>query len=313
MAFGEAMLEWTGERYVPWADAPLTAYEHLHRYRFAREFVKGKNVLDLACGEGYGSFMFSEDAHCVIGIDIDDATVRHASAKYLRENLKFIKGSITEVPIEEEGMFDIIVCFEALEHITEHNELIKEVKRLLKKDGTFIVSTPNKSEYSEEQGYKNPFHIKEFYLDEFKDILENNFKNILLYGQKMYPSSNIFPLGKSSMIANGFAIERDDKEFHFLPLEGKRARYFIAVTSDGNLDSDDIGESYLVDISETLIRQQDTHITNLDTHITNLENMIRDKDVRIACLKQKMEHSSKLIQKVHRTLLALQKIGKDGL
>src|SRR5512139_3486774 len=96
------MLEWTGERYVPWVDDPFIGYEHLHRYRFAKEFVKGKKVLDLACGEGYGSLMLSEEAGDVTGIDIDETTIRHASSKYLRGNLKFLKGLITDIPIRNE-------------------------------------------------------------------------------------------------------------------------------------------------------------------------------------------------------------------
>jgi len=57
----EGPLEWTGERYVPWMEPGEIHYEHLHRYRFAKEFVKGKKVLDLACGEGYGSNLLAED------------------------------------------------------------------------------------------------------------------------------------------------------------------------------------------------------------------------------------------------------------
>src|SRR5271157_1669541 len=138
------MLEWTGERYVPWADDAVINYEHLHRYGLAKEFVKGKNVLDLASGEGYGSFMLSAKAHSVTGVDIDDLSIKHASSKYVKENLRFIKGSIIDVPVKGENRFDVVVCFEALEHIEDHDGLMKEVKRLLKADGIFIVSTPNK-------------------------------------------------------------------------------------------------------------------------------------------------------------------------
>ena len=154
-------LKWTGERYVPWVDDPIIGYEHLHRYSFAKEFVKGKKVLDLACGEGYGSSMLAEEADEVIGIDIDESTIKHASSKYIKQGLQFIRGSITDVPIKTEKIFDVIACFEAIEHIGKHNELMEEVKRLLKTDGIFLVSTPNKYIYTDETGYKNPFHIKE--------------------------------------------------------------------------------------------------------------------------------------------------------
>ena len=136
------MLKWTGERYIPEIEPGIIHYEHLHRYKFAKEFVKDKMVLDLACGEGYGSFLLSATAKEVVGIDINKETITHASSKYLKNNLRFITGSISSIPILEEKIFDVIVCFEAIEHIKEHDSLIKEVKRLLKDDGIFIVSTP---------------------------------------------------------------------------------------------------------------------------------------------------------------------------
>jgi len=283
------MLEWTGERYVPWVEVGEIHYEHLHRYRFAKEFVKGKKVLDLACGEGYGSLMLSEEADEVTGIDIDQTTISHASSKYLRENLKFLKGSITDIPIKDEKIFDVIVCFEALEHIEEHDKLLREVKRLLKSDGIFIVSTPNKRIYADQPNYQNPFHLKELYFDEFMDLLSNNFQHVYFYGQKVYPSSNIFPLHKESGPSKDFAIEKGYKEFVFLPPEKKSAMYFIAVASDSNLGKNLVlGNSYLLDLSETLFRQKDAQISSLqrvsnqkDAQISSLERLAREEEAAL--------------------------------
>ena len=152
------MLECTGERYLPWLEATTTGYEHLHRYAYATQFVKDKTVLDLASGEGYGSYLLAGTASSVVGIDIDRDAVRHASNKYIRENLQFRLGSILEIPVEGRHLFDVIVCFEALEHVEDHHQLLKEVKRLLLPNGLFIVSTPNKWAYTDEPKYKNPLH-----------------------------------------------------------------------------------------------------------------------------------------------------------
>jgi len=54
------ILQADGERFLPWMEDPIINYEHLHRYAFACEFVKDKVVLDIACGEGYGSTMLAE-------------------------------------------------------------------------------------------------------------------------------------------------------------------------------------------------------------------------------------------------------------
>ena len=167
----KTMLEDTGERYLPWLEDASMNYEHLHRYAYAAEFVQNKRVLDLACGEGYGSYLLARRAAAVVGIDIDKQTVKHARNKYLKSNLDFKVGSITDIPIEGNNVFDVVVCFEAIEHVEEHENLLKEVKRLLTPAGLFIVSTPNKRTYSDETQFSNPFHLHELYFDEFKELL----------------------------------------------------------------------------------------------------------------------------------------------
>ncbi len=264
------MLEWTGERYVPWVDDAIISYEHLHRYRFAKEFVKDKKVLDLACGEGYGSFILAEDAMKVVGIDIDNTTIRHASSKYNRENLNFLRGSITDVPIKKDKIFDVIVCFEALEHIEEHEGLMREVRRLIKNEGIFIVSTPNKYLYSDVANFKNPFHLKELYLDDFKSLLSKFFKNIFLCGQKVYPCSNIFPLYNDSMYSKNIIIEKGDNGFFFAQSKKRGAKYIVAVASDRSIEKRLMQEeSYLLDLSETLFKQKEAQIRHITSALIN--------------------------------------------
>src|SRR5207249_4541316 len=118
------MLEWTGERFLPWIKDSTIAYEHLHRYAYAATLAKCKRVLDLASGEGYGSNILAAAASSVIGVDIDENVVRHASAKYGGKNLEFLSGSITAVPIHDDHSFDVTVCFEAIEHIENQHALL---------------------------------------------------------------------------------------------------------------------------------------------------------------------------------------------
>src|SRR2546421_11896747 len=93
--------EFTGERFLPSCSGEI-AYEHWHRYFFARRFVAGRRVLDAACGEGYGSALLSEGASDVVGVDIDAATVAHARANYPgRGNLRFVAGTLVGLPLPE--------------------------------------------------------------------------------------------------------------------------------------------------------------------------------------------------------------------
>ena len=259
------MLEWTGERFLPWMEGAQIHYEHLHRYSFASHLVEGKSVLDLACGEGYGSYMLSKVAEQVIGIEIDEQVVTHAKKRYLRDNLEFMVGSVINIPIKEKRRFDVAVCFECIEHISEHNKLTLEVKRLLKDDGLFILSTPNKASYTDEPNFDNLFHVQELYLDEFRKLLSNYFKHVYFLGQRVYAGSNLWDISsKEHTNYDEFIIERGDREFHFLGNERKTPLYYIALASDASLESNITNvNSWLVDISDSLMKTYQKEITEL--------------------------------------------------
>lgn len=173
---------WSGERLETFILNESTV-EHLHRYAFSIAYANDKIVLDVACGEGYGSNLLSKHAKQVHGVDISENTINHAINKYKNNNLNFHIGSVTNLPFED-GTFDLVISFETIEHITEHDAMMLEIKRVLKGDGLLIISTPDKYFYSDIKSYKNPFHAKELYLNEFKNLIENYFINKILIGQR---------------------------------------------------------------------------------------------------------------------------------
>ena len=257
------LLEPTGERYLPWLEEASIGYEHVHRYAYATQFVQNKRVLDLACGEGYGSYLLAKTAKSVMGIDIDNNTIKHARNKYIKQNLEFRVGSITEVPIGGESIFDVAVCFEALEHIEDHQKLLSEVKRLLTPEGVFIVSTPNKTVYTDEPQFNNPFHVHELYFDEFRELFEKYFKNVKFLGQRIYCNSNIWPVfaGEDTKVVE-YVVDKNPEEFVFAGNDKKIPRYFIAIASDAARDIED-RSSALVDVSNALLNQKDSQIGQL--------------------------------------------------
>ena len=257
------------ERYLPEMDDPRINYEHLHRYKFASEFVKDKIVLDLACGEGYGSDILAAQAKKVIGIDIDEPTIKHARTKYLKENLEFKKSSITKVSINEGKLFDVIICFEALEHVDEQDKVMAEAKRLLTDDGIIILSTPNKYVY-DEMNSKNPWHKKELHIDELKGLVRSTFNNVLIYGQRVFPTSNIFPLFEDPKNIQELAIHKMEGEFSFVSVDKKEARYFIVVASNRPIKAV-IGSSYLADISEAFFKEYEL-LKNLQHELETIYN-----------------------------------------
>ena len=222
-------MEFTGERFVPEVQGAI-ALEHLHRYYISKEVTQGKVVLDIACGEGYGSFILSKTANKVIGVDIAEDAIQQANSKYVTDNLSFLVGSCAAIPLPDRCV-DVIISFETIEHHTEHEKMMTEIKRVLKTDGCLIISSPDKLEYSDIPNYSNPHHVKELYKDEFKNLLSIYFKNIDVYGQRIAYGSAIMSENSVGKIST---YHLDDQLAR--PNIGiGNAIYLIAVASDVNL------------------------------------------------------------------------------
>ena len=265
-------LEWTGERYVPWLGEPSIGYEHIHRYALASLYVRGKRVLDLASGEGYGSHMLSETAEWVVGIDCDETSIRHANGKYAKANLEFIVGSILDLPFRGQHCFDVIVCFEAIEHVEDHESLFREVKRLLTKEGLFLASTPDKKTYSDEPDFHNPFHLKELYVDDFQKLFARYFTNTVFLGQRLYGTSTMWPLAPvPSRQHSEFFIARESGEFAVVDKGEPSPLYVIAAGSDGaqNLIA---GTSILLDLGNELLAQREEALAQLTAAYDTLKS-----------------------------------------
>lgn len=176
-------LEFTGERFTPECVREIW-YEHYHRYAFVQRLMKDKNVLDAACGEGYGSHILSDCAKKVTGVDIDCDSIKHACNRYKKDNLTYINESCTQLSFKDNS-FDVVVSFETLEHLEQQQEMLLEFKRVLKEDGLLIISTPDKKHYSDATAFENEFHVKELYRSEFKGLLDQHWKAQIWFAQAM--------------------------------------------------------------------------------------------------------------------------------
>lgn len=175
-----SVLDYTGERMVPEAADPNTFWEHVYRYKFATQFVKDKRVLDVACGEGYGTAaLLKAGAKSVIGVDISEEACLHASAKY---GVETIVGSAENIPLPNKSV-DLIVSFETIEHLIKPEIFLKECVRVLTDKGQIIVSTPNRDIYSE-QGHHNSFSRHEMNKAEFVSLLNIYFNELKLFTQR---------------------------------------------------------------------------------------------------------------------------------
>jgi ubiquinone/menaquinone biosynthesis C-methylase UbiE len=195
-------LAWTGERLVTQADKLHGTIEHLHRYAVATGLCEKKIVLDIACGEGYGSNLLSKVAARVYGVDISEEAVAHATRKYKKENLSFIAGSADKIPLEQSSV-DVVVSFETLEHHDRHQEMMDEVKRVLKPGGKLLLSSPEKTIYKDRDA-DNPYHIKEITFSELKALIKSNFKYSKFYEQRFVFGSLI--TAEANDVLRGFGF-----------------------------------------------------------------------------------------------------------
>ncbi|HKJ18056.1 MAG TPA: class I SAM-dependent methyltransferase [Xanthomonadales bacterium] len=194
-------LDFDGERFTP-ENVREIWYEHMHRYAFAAPMVAGLDVLDAACGEGYGAAMLSATAHSVKGVDVASKAIEHAKCRYDLPNLDYQQADCCNLPFEDHA-FDCIVSFETIEHLEGQSKMLSEFRRVLKPTGFLLISSPDKAVYSEQQGFDNPFHVRELYRHEFETLLESEFPVCRFFGQKLLFHSAIWPMSEGGKETSG--------------------------------------------------------------------------------------------------------------
>jgi 2-polyprenyl-3-methyl-5-hydroxy-6-metoxy-1,4-benzoquinol methylase len=196
---GVPPLELTGERTLP--DVPEENYwyrRHLVVYEWIRARVGGLSVVDMACGEGYGSAVLARTAADVVGVDANLEAFEHARAKYSGPRVRFVR---TLIDLFDEPR-DAVVFLQTIEHVTNPGEILERFKALVAGSAApaVYVSTPNvltlAPEGREHSG--NPWHVREYRAGEFRALCEEHFASVELYG--------LFHAGK--LAAHQVALER---------------------------------------------------------------------------------------------------------
>ena len=147
----------------------MLAAEHIARYVLAAQVARGRRVLDIACGEGYGSALLADaGAHQVLGIDISPTAIEVARQCFAREGVAFRAGAAEQLPaLLDAGLtFDLIVSFETIEHVEDVRRFLEGVRLVLEPGGTVVISAPN--EGSGDEPSNNPFHRRTYNLERFR-------------------------------------------------------------------------------------------------------------------------------------------------
>jgi SAM-dependent methyltransferase len=169
------------ERIVPDETSPGIVALHLKRYEFAAPFCRGGDVLDAACGVGYGSAYLGSVARRVVGVDRDEDAIAYARERYTRPNVEFRVGDVLRLDIGD-AEFDAVCSFETIEHVDDAEAFVAETARVLRHGGVLVVSTPRAPETT--AAPENPFHRVELSRADFEALLHRHFDEVELYGQR---------------------------------------------------------------------------------------------------------------------------------
>jgi len=180
---GTKPLEYDGERLIP-DDRRLKnlLVEDLAKFDFAGQYAANRFVLDAGCGAGQGAAHLARSgAHYVVGVDLSFQAVAYARSRYIESNLAFGRMDAARLGFSAH-IFDLVTSIEVIEHLLEPERYVAGIRRVLKDDGMLVLSTPNKRISSPTPGTLWPHHVREFYLEELKSLLEHYFSQVEMWG-----------------------------------------------------------------------------------------------------------------------------------
>jgi len=313
-------MKFTGERFIPTEQGRIRL-EHYHRYAIVLDIVNEKDVLDLACGEGYGSFLIAKAARSVTGVDISVETIQHAAKTYKRSNLKFNQGSATALDFPDSS-FDVVVSFETIEHLAEQEEMIAEIRRVLHPDGILIISSPNRPVYNKVIGDQNEFHVKELDFGEFDELLKLQFPAIVYSAQQFATGSIIRPLHESK--AKFQAWQNNNGGLKNTTGDPSiDAVYFIAFCASDKFllpaiqpsvlhpEKSRIANPELTQIGnlqktiESLIIDRDSQKSGFETLRKAFENLVHERDALVEQLNTTITEKDQLVENLGETIDSL--------
>jgi SAM-dependent methyltransferase len=178
---GVPPLALTGERTLP--DVPVENYwfrRHLAVYEWIAERCAGLEVVDMACGEGYGVDVLARRARTVTGVDANPDAHEHARLRYSRPGVRFVRDMVERFA----ALCDAVVFLQTIEHVLDPPAVLRHLRAMLRAGGTAYVSTPNVLTLAPPGASKsdNPWHLREYRAEEFRDLCASVFERVELLG-----------------------------------------------------------------------------------------------------------------------------------
>lgn len=297
------MIEFTGERVIPGEVNDDLWAEHAARYAFASRF-NARSILDLGCGAGYGTAELASHASFAAGIDVAEEAIRHARAHYPLPNLYFLQGSATGIPFAAE-CFDLITAFEVIEHLGDWRGLVREARRVITRNGIFLVSTPNKLYYSESRATQgpNPFHVHEFEFGEFREALAGLFPRVTILLQNRLES---FVFSPSERI-----FRATDARIDGARGSPDQAHFFLGICSVEV--EPDLRTFLYVPRASNILREREQHIHLLEDELNQTNEWLANLRADHQKLLELHTELTRHLEKHNQWALQLEKDWKAGL
>jgi 2-polyprenyl-3-methyl-5-hydroxy-6-metoxy-1,4-benzoquinol methylase len=149
-------------------------------YEWIAQRVHGRRVVDLACGEGYGSAVLGRTAASVVGVDANPEAYDHARLKYTAGTVRFERDMIETWT----GDVDCVVFLQTIEHVQDPDAVLARLRDLIGPKGVAYVSTPNVLTLAPkgEARSGNPWHVREYRPEEYRALCARHFAHVDLLG-----------------------------------------------------------------------------------------------------------------------------------
>ncbi|OGW85952.1 MAG: hypothetical protein A3C35_07230 [Omnitrophica bacterium RIFCSPHIGHO2_02_FULL_46_11] len=174
------------ERIIPNETEKGIVSIHMKRYVFAEPFCRGQEVLDVACGMGYGTAHLAAFAKKAVGVDLSQEAIVYAREHYQNTNTAFETMDASRLTFPN-NTFDVVCSFETIEHLNDVEGYLCGIERVLKPEGIFLVSTPCVARTTNKP--ENSFHVQEWSSVDFQALLERYFSTVKLFGQRRKQTS----------------------------------------------------------------------------------------------------------------------------
>lgn len=173
-------------------------------YDVIKKVVRNK-VADIGFGTGFGTHLLNVNAKEVYGYEIDENAIQFAKAVFPFKNLHFEYGDIVKGIVGQQ--FDYIVMIDVIEHIKEEKIALDNAKAMMAKDGTLIISTPNRlSRYR-----KGESHVREYAPKELEGILKRHFVSVSIRNYRLEPLASFYENPLIAVCRNGETVTQSVK------------------------------------------------------------------------------------------------------